>query len=119
MHFQNLPATSYLAEKQNQGQHSGATLILYGSKYGNISKEIKLKGGELMTRFIMVINEIKDLLKGHQSEPLKHLSYDYETLWLFSWGIWSKFEHSMIIHDGTFESLAIKRPVLFFLPKII
>ena len=72
-----------------------------------------------MSRFIKVINEIKDLLQGHQSEPLKHLSYDYETLWLFSWGIWSKFEHSMIIHDGTFESLAVKRPVLFFLPKKI
>jgi len=63
--------------------------MLYGSKYGQISKENKLKGGgELMLRFIKVINDIKDLLNGHQSDPLKHLSYDYETLWSFSWGIW-------------------------------
>ena len=52
--------------------------MLYGSKYGQISKENKLKGGgELILRFIKVINEIKDLLNGHQPDPLKHLSYNY------------------------------------------
>ena len=42
--------------------HFGCTLMLYGAQLGEMSKEFKGIGGELMQRFQKAYNEIKELL---------------------------------------------------------
>jgi hypothetical protein len=62
--------------------------MLYGAQLGEMSKEIRGIGGELMQRFQKVYNEIKELLGPSKNpSPLEYLPYSYRTLWLHSWGL--------------------------------